>query len=404
MEVPNPLIWKFAAPRPLAWKVRNLLAVKMPMRDWLFWSCFAIFIASLFPLFFWVAEPSLLGKIPFRVWADSPVYLWIAGVDTDPGLLLERHSGTLETPSGQVDWTNLVELSSNYLGPVLIGVLAGSNFGIMLINCGLFFLALYYLFKLQNIRAKLLTTLLLINPWTIVSILTVNKEIIALLAVALFAYYMEKPSWSLFPVVLTVSFVARWEQAAIFILWILLTSRLNPLRNRRLAVVLVIVMGISIVYPHMKSFTGLWETDSHIMNALYSLQQNYLYFLVLIPKVILNFAMNILDVRDYGLINWYDLSNSVFLMSHEVLMVVLTFAIIKYRRFRLRSDIVYAAVLVTVVFSSAPLVQPRYLYSVYVFACIEVAKRREGLAPYQWELWLRQQVDALLSRRRVITA
>jgi hypothetical protein len=404
VKVLNPLNWKFSLPRPLTWKVRNVLAVKMPMRDWLFWYCFAIFMCSLFPLFFWVAEPSLLGKIPYRVWCDSPVYLWTAGVDTDPGLLLERHSSLLETQTGAFDWTQLVEFSSNYLGPVLIAVLAGSNFRIMLVNSVLFFLALHYLFKLRNIRPKLLTILILINPFTIVSILTVNKEIIALLAVALFAYYMEKRSWFLFPVVLAVSFLARWEQAALFLLWVLLVSRLNPLRAHRLAVILMVVMGISIVYPQMKSFTGLWETDSHVMNTLYSIQQHYLYFLVLIPKVILNFAMNILDVRDYGQIDWRDLTNSAFLMLHEVLMVALTFAIIRSRRFRLQSDIVYAAVLVTVVFCSAPLIQPRYLYPVYIFACIEMAKRREGLAPYPWESWLHKDVDSLTSAQRQLTA
>jgi hypothetical protein len=404
VAAPNPLNWKLAMPRPLTWKVRNPLAVKMPLRDWLFWYCFTIFMCSLFPLFFWVAEPSLLGKIPFRVWADSPVFLWTAGVDTDPGLLLERHSSALGTPTGEIDWTHLVAFSSNYLGPVLIAILAGSNFRIMLINCGLFFLALYYLFKLRDIRPKLLITLILINPFTIISILTVNKEIIALLAVALFVYYMEKRSWFLVPAVLAVSFLARWEQAAVFLLWMLLVSRLNPLRKHRLAAILAVVMGISIIYPHMKSFTGLWETDSHIMNALYQIQQNYMYFLVLIPKVILNFAMNLLDVRDYGQINWYDLTNSVFLLSHEVLMVVVTFAIIKSRRFRLKSDIIYPAVLITVIFCSAPLVQPRYLYAVYIFACIEAAKRRERLAPYPWESWLRRGVDSGISAQRQITA
>jgi hypothetical protein len=374
----------------------------MSMRDWLFWFCFAIFMGSLFPLFFWVAEPSLLGKIPFRVWADSPTFLWTAGVDTDPGLLLGGN--TLEVPRGEFDWTNLVQLSYNYLGPVLIAVVAGSNFRIMLINCGLFFIALYYLFRLRNIRPKLLTTLILINPWTIMSLLTVNKEIIALLAVALFAYYMEKPSLSLFPVVVAVSFLARWEQSAIFILWALLVSRLNPLRKHRVAVVLVLIMGISIIYPHISSFTSSWSTDSHAINALNSIQQNYMYFLVLIPKVILGFALTIIDVRHYGNINWYDLTNSAFLISHEVLMMVLIFSIIKSRRFRLQSDIVYAAVLVTVVFCAAPLVQPRYLYPVYIFACIEVAKRREGLAPYGWESWLRKHVGSLISAPRQATA
>jgi hypothetical protein len=403
--VASPLNWKLAVASPLTWKIRNPLAVKMPMRDWLFWYCFAIFMCSLILLFFRVAQPALLGKIPVRIWADSPSFLWQAGVDVDPGLLLQEHSYQLEVPAGEIDWTTTVSFGSNYLGPIVIAVLAGSNFRIMLVNYALFFAALYYLFRLKDIRRKLLVTLILIDPFVIMSILTVNKEIIVLLAVALFAYYIEKgfiekSSWLFLPLLLAVSFLARWEQAAFVLLWILLVSRLNPFRNHRLVVILVLVMSISIIAPHVKSLTSAWIVEGTTMNDLNSMQQNYMYFLVLIPKFILTSAQTLIYVPSYSKINWYDLANGAFVLVHEALMVGVCVALIISRRLRLRSDIVYAALLFTVIFCVAPLAQPRYLYAVYVFACIELARRREALAPYRWELWLRQHADSLVFAQR----
>jgi hypothetical protein len=400
VQVANPLSWEFAVPSPLRWKARNPLAVKMPIWDWLFGFCCAVFLVGLIPLFFWVAEPALLGKTPVRIWADSPVFLWVAGVDVDPGLLLEEHSSQLVVPAGEVDWTTLVSLGSNYLGPVAIGILARTNFGIMLVNYALFFAALYYLFKLKDIRRKLLVTLILIDPFLTMSILTVNKEIIVLLAVALFAYYLEKGSWLLVPPLLAVSFIGRWEQAAFVLLWILLASRLNPLRNHRLVVIAAMVVALSILSPQLKSVSTLWTVEGNAINILNSLQLNYMYFLVLIPKFILSSAQTLIYVPGYSKINWYDLSNGAFMLVHEALMVGVCVAVILSRRLRLRSDIVYAALLFTVMFCIAPLAQPRYFYAVYLFACIELARRREAAAPYPWELWLRQHADSLVFARR----
>src|SRR6185312_12107619 len=123
------------------------------------------------------------------------------------------------------DLADMVSLSANFLGPVLIAEVLQSNFLIMVFNYALFFAALHCLFKLSGIDSKLLTVLLLINPITVVSLMTLNKEIIALLAVALFAYYLErKGSRILLLILLAVSLFARWEMDALVIVFLLLTS------------------------------------------------------------------------------------------------------------------------------------------------------------------------------------
>jgi hypothetical protein len=388
---------------PLGWQIRNPLTLQMSWRDWLFWYCFVVFMGSVIPLFFWVAEPSLLGRNDWRVWADSPVFLWIAGVDTDPGLLLAEHSDELDRPPSELDWTHMVTFSSNSLGPVLIGFLAGTNFRIMLVNFALFFLSLYYLFKLTDIRKKLLTLLIVLNPFTIISIWTVNKEIIALLSVALLACYLESRRWFLLPAVVVVSFFARWEQAAFVILFLLTLSRFNPLRRHRLASLTVVLLALSVIYPLMNSMTAAWDVSSrssHAMMALNSLQDKYLYFLVFVPKIAANFVP--LPLLTFRNMDWHDVANGIGMLGHQALMVGVAVALIVQRKFRLKSDAFFCAVLLVAISCLSPIIQPRYLYPAYILACIEVATRRKREV-YQIEAPLRAYVDSLRTPQTVMS-
>jgi hypothetical protein len=370
------LNWK--TPSLPRWKIREPFTITRPLGDWIFWYGFALFMVALIPLFFWIVQPSLLGKNGLRIGADTALYLWYAGLDSDAALLKTAYH--VETP--YPDEFTLVAFGGNFLGPWLIATTLKSNFLIMLFNYVLFFISLHYLFKLSGIQSKMLLTLLLINPITAVSILTLNKEIIVLLAAALFAYYLESSrSKLMLLIVLAVSMVARWEQTACVVIFLLLTSRLNPWRKRRAFTIFLVVAGITVIYPQVAPlinsvFLATNEVGGRLMTSLGWLQEHYLFAVALIPKLLMNFAGTFLGMfYTYKTWDWNDLQNSFIGPLSSVLLVIVMVAVISSKRLNLRKDLIYYSVLFMVILSASPFLQPRYMYPIYVFACIELSRK-----------------------------
>jgi hypothetical protein len=334
-------------------------------------------MASLIPLFFWIVQPSLLGKNGLRIGADSAVYLWYSGLDSDRVLLKTAYHVEQPYP----DEITLVAFGGNYLGPYLIASTLKSNFLIMLFNYVLFFVSLHYLFKLSGVRPKMLTVLLLINPITAVSIMTLNKEIIVLLAAALFAYYMESRSKFLLLIVLSVSMIARWEQAASVLIFLLLTSRLNPWRKRRGFTIALVIMGITVSYPQIAPtvaslFSAANDFNGGLMTALAYLQDHYLFPLAIIPKVLMTFFGTFVSIYYAKHWDWSDLQNSFIGPVSSLLLAIMLIALKNLKKFSMCNDLIYYSFLFMVILASSPFLQPRYMYPMYVFACIELSRKR----------------------------
>jgi hypothetical protein len=342
----------------------------------LFWYGVSLFLLSLIPLFFWVVEPSLLGKNGLRIGADSAVYLWYAGLDSDFSLLKSAYHVEQPYP----DEISLIALGGNYFGPYLIATTLKSNFLIMMFNYSVFFVAMHYLFKLSGVNSKLLITLLLVNPITAVSIMTLNKEIIVLLAAALFAYYLESRSKILLPIVLGVSMVARWEQTVCVIIFLLLTSSVNPWRNKRGFTMFLVILGITLIYPQIAPtinpiFLAANDVGGSLMTTLNSMQEHYLFPLALFPKLMMNFFgtfINMFYVKNW---DWSDLQNSFIGPISAVLLVALIISLIYFKRLKVHKDLIYYSVLFMVILSASPFLQPRYMYPMYIFACVELSRR-----------------------------
>ena len=354
----------------------NPIAVKRPLADWLFWYGAALFMLALIPLFFWIVEPSLHGRNGLRIGADSAIYLWYAGLPSDAMLLKTAYH--IEQP--YPDEITFIALGGNYIGPYLIATVMQSNFGIMLLNYSLFFVSLHYLFKLKNINAKVLMVLLLINPITAVSIMTLNKEMIVLLAASLFAYYLEARSKFLLLVLLAVSVLARWEQAACVLIFLVLASWLNPLKRRRWTTLAFIMFGITLAYPQMSAFVNATfmsdaEIKGGLMPSLFWLQEHYLFALALIPKLLMNAIGNFVTMFFIKNWNWSDLQNSFVGPFSGLLMIAAAIAVMKSKRLTLRNDLIYYAAMSTVILAASPLLQPRYLYPIYIVCCVELARR-----------------------------
>ena len=361
-------------------KIPNIFSIKMPTLDWVFWYCFAVFLVALFPLFFWVVEPSVRGENHLRIGADSSMYIWYAGMETDTALL--GRSYYIDGPrfTGDLNLATLVTFGGNLLGPVLIATTLKSNFLFMLLNYLLFFIALHYVWKQEVIRKKLFIFLLFLNPITAVSLLTLNKEIFVLLSVAMLAHYlgMKNRSWLFLLMIVLVSTMARWEQSLFVVAFLLLLHPVNLLRKRRLIVTALIIAAITVIYPLIAAgvnpvlLAGNGD-GGNLLPALNRLQDHFLFFAVLFPKMLLNFAGTLLNFRGYGSLDWHDVQNSLIILWAGASMLLVSAAILFTGRLRLRRDLIYFAVLFVIICCASPFVQLRYMYGVYVIACMELA-------------------------------
>jgi hypothetical protein len=283
----------------------SFLMTRRTIKEWVGWLAIAsVMLSSLF-LFFLYVEPSFNGKNDLRIGADSLFYLWHAGlVSNNP---YGANSNNLD-PS--------ISLSGNFLGPDVIGKLLRSNFLILCFNYVLLFVAVAYIARAIPVRVVLLTILLLINPAILVSVLTLNKEIIVLLSTAMICYYSasERRSWLLLCCTLLVALLGRWQNLLVFILFLLLTAKWNPMKNRRNITIALLVLAITIAYsflwPFINLVLGIEEYEGQTIVALTQAQTHFLYFAVVIPKIALNLYGGVIGLANVGSAN-SDVYNSM---------------------------------------------------------------------------------------------
>src|SRR5262249_18470493 len=102
--------------------------------------------------------------------------------------------------------------------------------------------------KAMRLDAFGLLVILLLNPMTVSSLLSVNKEILALFFIALLIRaYVTRSAFTVL-LALIVSVLARWQLTVFLVLLLILTNAWNPLRNYRLATVLVLLAALSAIY------------------------------------------------------------------------------------------------------------------------------------------------------------
>jgi hypothetical protein len=326
------------------------------------------FVASLF-VFFEYVDDSLKGENQLRIGADSSIYLLYAAA---------IENGALDDDVG-----TLITFSTNLFGPVLIAELLGrDNFSIVIFNYAVFFITVFCVWYAFRPNIHVFMWLLLINPLTLSSLLTLGKELIALLGICLFAIYLKdrRRVWILL-VGSLVSVLARWQQAALILAFAALTSRANPLRNRRRWMLGGLVLFITIAYPLVTSFFNQ-ELHSDLLEgntilALDKLQDHYLFAVVVIPKMALNVMGEVLNIGKYASaenLDVFDLQNTYFMLLHEIAFIGVLVVAWKKRLLTLHSDLVLFCVLYVLVFSISPFVQPRYMYPCFGLVCLLVAE------------------------------
>lgn len=340
------------------------------------WLCCAIpayVILSLVLFFSWV-NPSLTGETEQHIAADSSTYMYFA-------------DSLREGRNDPWVFASLASFPNTRWGPVLIGVLIPSTVAIVLANYSILLFAIWLIHRAIDIDLSLLLLLILANVTTFISLLSLNKEILDLLVMSLFVYYLGRGSQRARRIALSaallISTICRFETAVCIIAYLTLESRWNILRRWRTASLIVIVLLLSASLPSLISATMSSRIDEAQATAssggllllLDDLQMHYLFFVAVIPKILDNLFAQLVSFNSWPSYSLYDAANTFFLFGNNLASLVVIVLLIFQKRFRLRNNLVYFACLTAILMSTSPVIQPRYFYGAYIILCVEAARR-----------------------------
>jgi hypothetical protein len=328
---------------------------------WRLW----LYILTSLGVFLVVALPVLRGDMQFKFYVDTMTY--------------ERIARTMPLSF------DLVQIGVNLFGPVLVlNVLGGNRFLVYLFNVACLVAAFAIVVRTFPVSRLRLLFYLTLTPLMFTSLLSINKEIMAVAAIAFFAaYYASGRRWQL-AVALATSFLVRWQMTLFMLVFMGMASPLNPFRRRRFLSVLVLTVAISIVYvQNLATFRRLDQVaalgareaveGSGLYSAFISVQNSYGYFLVFLPKTLhqmigpLSRVDKVTDMSNFF--------NNDVLFFHSLATLSLLFAALLRRRIRLDLDPVYIAAVYAAVFGLSPIFSPRYFLPIYVLMAIALALR-----------------------------
>ncbi|MFP5231720.1 MAG: hypothetical protein ACLGQX_03710 [Acidobacteriota bacterium] len=319
---------------------------------------------SLYLFFQWVA-PSLEGRADQRIAADSSTYIHFAD----------------QLRSGDPDPPTVIALSSfpNTLWmPVFMAFELKTTFDMVVANYAIFLLAFCLLRRSLPLSAGTFLGLLVLNATTTISLLSVNKEIVDLLAVALFVYGRRKGNYFVLLLSVIVAFFNRYEVCLVLLLYLFAESPLDPLRRTRGRAILVILAVLSLLLPVVAAHqlaTHLEEASrSNTITFLDNFEMHFMYALVVIPKVAENFFSELIDVSKWiHSYSFSDLANSYILLSNNFANLVVVALLLRRRAFTFKSDLIYLATIGAIIMGISLVVQPRYFYCVYVVLCLKAS-------------------------------
>jgi hypothetical protein len=335
------------------------------------------YLAVALVVFALLVRPFLEGTSQLRMAADSGVYVALAALAFDP--------------------RQLISIGANYLGPFLILRVANSNnLVVALINCALFLLSYRVLVRTFDLDRRKFVALLCINPMLGFSLLSVNKEILGFASAAFMACYLVSGrKWQL-ATALFLSVLTRWQMTLALLVLMLVRSRLNPFVRYR-AVTLALMVGlVSILYPSVlravlapglenQFIASQLTSTAGLTGLLAGIQDHYGYFLVLIPKLVLNYFGNLFRLFDFVFwpdrIDYSDVYNNIVVLGHQLCMVLVFFLALRKRKLSLASENGYFLAVYSVVFAISVLISYRYFFPVYLLVCIELGRQPDVRRP-----------------------
>jgi hypothetical protein len=312
---------------------------------------------------YWIGIDALEGRSDFQFFADSSTY----------------HEATRGGLSHVETLTDMVGIAGNFIGPLLLLHVTGDNYyAVLALNAILLAFSVTSLARSLRLDAFKLLLVLLANPLTISSLLSVNKEIISLVFVALLVRSYVAGSLGMLVLSALVSVLVRWQLAAFLAVALAIFSRWNPLREQRLFTLLGLLVAISVLYVQLAAVLEPVRLNFEMSAADYEgsgayqwlidRQDSGLYWLVFPLKAAhLLFATGL---RFDRLLSPNEIYNDVWQLLHSTMTLVMFIALWRARRLSLANDLVYLSLIYLVVFAITPIYTPRYFYPVYVFWAI----------------------------------
>jgi hypothetical protein len=315
-----------------------------------------------------VGIDALEGRSNFQFFADSNTY----------------HAAARGTLPQIENLGDTIGIAGNFLGPLVMLALAGENYyAVLVLNALLMFFSVRSIANSLKLESLRLLAVLLANPLTISSLLSVNKEIISLGFVALLLGACVRRSVLAMLLAMAVSLLVRWQLTAFLIVLLALVSGWNPLREWRASSVLVLLVVISITYiqlaaifePVRLNFELSAEDyeGSGAYQWLIGLQDRGYYWLIFPLKAAhLLFATGL---RFDRLFNPTEIYNDIWQLLHSTMTLVLFVVLWRARRLRIGNDLIFISLVYLAVFALTPIYTPRYFYLVYVFWAIALVAR-----------------------------
>jgi hypothetical protein len=258
--------------------------------------------------------------------------------------------------------------------PVLIWLILNNAFLVMLLNYALFTFSILLLRKTFSINLAIFIPLLLLNPTTTTSILCLNKESVDLFCLSLFLYSRVKNKKWILLATLLFALINRYEFCVVMLLFAVAGSRWNPLREKRIATMLLLVAAFNFAIPFWggKMLAQRFEeaASANTIAFLDRLQMNYLYIIAVIPKIAENLFGQIVNPQVWKAPTAWLIVN---LFNNISYLIVITIAAIN-RRLTLQNDLIYFAVIGALLVAQSLSVQPRYFQFIYVLLCLQIAQ------------------------------
>jgi hypothetical protein len=310
-------------------------------------------------------------------------------------------AGLLDPNSpGAVD-TDLVSFGGSALGPVTMALIGRNVFGVALINGFLFLLITWWAGMIPGVRREVFLILMAVEPQLLPTLMTLNKEILALSGLVSFAAYIysrqanagQKGNKTLLFAGLIFSALARWEQALVPLWYLVIESQRSPVRGkpwRATALLLLLcsigwTLGVTVLHLDLGGFIVAVEGGGTVAK-LYAIQAKGGFFLVALPRIIMNLAGRWV-IPTYFLSGYWtedfngNLQNQfIGILSSLCMLIVVGYTIVR-GRFRLGRPLIHLTLIYFIYTSINPFIQPRYIYPGYVLLAMELSRRKEALEP-----------------------
>ncbi len=324
-----------------------------------FLACYVVFSLILFVQ---RINPSLDGRSDEHIAADSVTYIYIADAlregRNDPFALVAM------TAFPNTVWF-----------PVLLTMALRSTFAIVVANYTMLLASVLLFKRWLSFSSGAFIVLLLLNPTTTISLLSVNKEIVDVLAVSLCMYAYRTHRHGVLAASLLLALVNRFEVCAVMLCFLFAVSRFNPWRRQRTMTVSILIVALSCLLPVFAStaLSGRFEEarDAGLIAQLDILEMHYLYAVAVLPKV----AENLFGELALGL------DRSYILWFNSLADVIVLLVIARRHLLTPRSDLIFFCMVGGTIMAVSLVVQPRYFYFIYALLCLQAAQRRRRQEP-----------------------